>query len=154
MGTRAERTNPGLWDKVKAQITRGAKGGRAGQWSARKAQMAVQEYKRRGGGYVGGKRTDNSLVEWTEEDWGTRSDRNSTDTGERYLPREARDALTPEQYDRTTRKKRADTRAGRQFSKQPRAIARKVAAHRHKAGDGRSREPARAGRGERAKARK
>lgn len=145
MGTRAQRTRPDLWEKVKAEITRGGKGGRAGQWSARKAQMAVQEYKRRGGRYVGGKRADNGLVEWTEEDWGTKSGRSSTETGERYLPRKAREALSPEEYRRTTRKKRADTRAGHQLSKQPRAIAEKVAPYRHRAAHARAqpRGPAR-----------
>jgi hypothetical protein len=29
------------------------KGGKAGQWSARKAQLAVQAYKKAGGGYGG-----------------------------------------------------------------------------------------------------
>lgn len=36
-----------LFNKIKA----GSKGGRAGQWSARKAQMLAREYKKRGGGY-------------------------------------------------------------------------------------------------------
>lgn len=36
-----------LFEKIKA----GSKGGRAGQWSARKAQMLAREYKAKGGGY-------------------------------------------------------------------------------------------------------
>ena len=36
-----------LFNKIKA----GSKGGRAGQWSARKAQMLVKEYEANGGGY-------------------------------------------------------------------------------------------------------
>jgi hypothetical protein len=36
-----------LFNKIKA----GSKGGRAGQWSGRKAQMLAREYKKRGGGY-------------------------------------------------------------------------------------------------------
>ncbi len=36
-----------LFNKIKA----GTKGGRAGQWSARKAQMLAKEYKKKGGGY-------------------------------------------------------------------------------------------------------
>ena len=32
-------------------IKRGGKGGRPGQWSARKAQMLAKQYKARGGGY-------------------------------------------------------------------------------------------------------
>lgn len=36
-----------LFEKIKA----GSKGGKAGQWSARKAQMLAKEYKDAGGGY-------------------------------------------------------------------------------------------------------
>ena len=50
-----------------------------------KAQLAVQEYKRRGGGYEGAKTKDNHLRHWQEEEWGTKSGRRSRDTGERYL---------------------------------------------------------------------
>ena len=55
MSETAEKTDPALWEKVKEEITAGAKGGKKGQWSARKAQMAVAEYKKRGGGYAGEK---------------------------------------------------------------------------------------------------
>ncbi len=37
-----------LFNKIKA----GTKGGKAGQWSARKAQMLAKEYKAKGGGYT------------------------------------------------------------------------------------------------------
>ena len=53
MAKTAEKTDPALWERVKAEITAGDKGGDAGEWSARKAQMAVQAYKKRGGGYKG-----------------------------------------------------------------------------------------------------
>jgi len=43
MGETSKKTDPELWEKVKEDVTAGDKGGRAGQWSARKAQMAVQE---------------------------------------------------------------------------------------------------------------
>ncbi len=99
MAGTARRTDPELWETVKAEVTAGEKGGHAGQWSARKAQFAVQEYKRRGGGYEGGKKKDNSLKQWTEEDWGTKSGKKSTDTGERYLPKEARESLSKQEYD-------------------------------------------------------
>lgn len=36
-----------LFNKIKA----GDKGGKAGQWSARKAQMLAKQYKENGGGY-------------------------------------------------------------------------------------------------------
>jgi hypothetical protein len=130
MAGTARRTDPELWEAVKAEVTAGEKGGHAGQWSARKAQFAVQEYKRRGGGYEGGKTKDNSLKQWTEEDWGTKSGKKSTDTGERYLPKEARESLSKQEYDRTTAKKRKDTRKGKQFSSQPEDVAKKTAKHR------------------------
>jgi hypothetical protein len=128
----AEKSDPKLWEKVKRQVTAGEKGGRKGQWSARKAQLAVQEYKRQGGGYEGGKSKDNTLAAWTKQEWGTRSGRKSTDTGERYLPRKARKALSDEEYRRTSAKKRADTRKGKQFSKQPTDVAEKTARYRGK----------------------
>ena len=126
----SKKTDPELWEKVKEDVTAGDKGGRPGQWSARKAQMAVQEYKNEGGEYIGAKSEDNSLVKWTEEDWDTKSGKKSTDTGERYLPKDARKALSPAEYAETTAKKRRDTAAGRQFSRQPGPIARKTAAYR------------------------
>jgi hypothetical protein len=130
MAATAKRTDPKLWERVKAKITRGSKGGDPGEWSARKAQLAVAEYKRAGGGYRGRKGADNHLVQWQREDWGTKSGRTSRATGERYLPKRARERLTDEEYRRTTAKKRADSRKGRQFSKQPREVARKAAAAR------------------------
>jgi hypothetical protein len=130
MARTAEKSDPKLWGKVKRQVTAGDKGGHKGQWSARKAQLAVQEYKRQGGGYKGGKSKDNALERWTEEEWGTRSGRKSTDTGERYLPKKARKALSEKEYARTTAKKRADTKKGKQFSKQPRDIAKRTARFR------------------------
>ena len=126
MSTTAKRTDPKLWDKVKAEVTAGEKGGSAGEWSARKAQLAVAEYKKRGGGYEGKKDPHNSLHEWTEEDWGTKSGKKSGDTHERYLPKEAREHLSDEEYKRTTAKKRADTKQGKQFSSQPKDVAKKV----------------------------
>lgn len=130
MSETATKSDPALWEKVKAEVTAGAKGGRKGQWSARKAQLAVAEYKKRGGEYEGSKDPHNALHEWTEEDWGTKSGKESARTGERYLPRKARDALSDEDYARTTAKKRADTRKRRQFSAQPDDVAEKTATYR------------------------
>ncbi len=53
MGKTAKRSDPELWEAVKAEVTRGAKGGRPGEWSARKAQLAAHLYKARGGRYDG-----------------------------------------------------------------------------------------------------
>lgn len=51
----------------------GSKGGKPGQWSARKAQLVAQEYEKSGGGYSGKKNEEQkSLEKWGEEKWGTR----------------------------------------------------------------------------------
>ena len=44
-------TKPGLRKSIFNRIKAGSKGGDAGQWSARKAQMMAKEYKAKGGGY-------------------------------------------------------------------------------------------------------
>ena len=75
-----------------------------------------------------------SLDKWTKEDWGTKSGKNSTQgknaTGERYLPRKAREALSDKEYARSTAKKRAAMRKGKQHSKQPKGVAEKTAKYR------------------------
>jgi len=128
--TSAFRTDPELWEEVKAEVTRGSRGGLPGQWSARKAQMAVALYQDRGGGYVGPKSPRNALAKWTREQWRTKSGRPSLETGERYLPAAAIAALTPAEYAATTRAKRAGMRKGEQFVPQPERIAKKVKRYR------------------------
>ena len=44
-------TKPGMRKQIFNRIKAGGKGGRPGQWSARKAQMLAKEYKKQGGGY-------------------------------------------------------------------------------------------------------
>ncbi len=126
MAATAEKTDPALWERVKQEVTDGDKGGEPGQWSARKAQLAVSRYKAAGGKYKGKKAADNHLAQWTHEDWGTKSGKESGQTGERYLPKTARDSLTDAEYKRTTAKKRADTAKGKQFSAQPKDVAHKT----------------------------
>jgi len=75
-------------------------------------------------------KSQKSLRNWEKQDWGTKSGKKSSETGERYLPKAARDALTPAEYAATTRKKREDTRKGKQHSKQPKKIARKTRTYR------------------------
>ena len=71
-----------------------------------------------------------SLKDWGDQDWGTKSGKPSSKTGERYLPKKARDALSSAEYAATTRKKREDTKKGKQFSAQPKKIAKKTAKYR------------------------
>ena len=131
MSATAEKTDPDLWDRVKHEITQSDKGGRPGVWSARKAQMSVQEYKRQGGGFVGEKPdADNHLLQWEKEDWGTKSGEESLKTGERYLPRRARETLSDEDYARTTEAKREGLAKGEGHTAQPKDVAGKAALHR------------------------
>lgn len=129
------RTDEAKWKRIVAAVKAGGKGGKPGQWSARKAQMATQRYKSSGGGYSGPKtKAQQSLSKWTKEDWGTKSGKPSTQgpkaTGERYLPKKARQALTSSEYAATTKAKREGTKAGKQFVKQPKTIAKKTARYR------------------------
>lgn len=121
------RTNEILWEKVKNEImAKETAGTKAGQWSARKAQMAVLEYKKQGGGYTGVKSSSNPLVKWTKQDWRTKSGGKSSETGERYLPAKAIEALSSAQYKRTSAAKKKGMKAGEQFVKQPEDIAELV----------------------------
>jgi len=113
-------TKPNLRATILASVKAGTEGGKAGQWSARKAQIVAQRYKKAGGGYTGPKTSkQKSLSKWTAEKWTTKSGKPSTQgpkaTGERYLPKKAIQFLTPAQYAATSRKKRAGTKAGKQF---------------------------------------
>ncbi len=129
------RTDEAKWKRIVASVKAGGKGGDPGQWSARKAQLATQQYKKSGGGYSGPKtKAQKSLSKWTDEKWGTKSGKPSTQgpkaTGERYLPKKAREALTSSEYAATTKAKREGKAKGQQFVKQPKAIAKKTARYR------------------------
>ena len=129
------RSDEPKWTRIVASVKAGTKGGNAGQWSARKAQLATQRYKKSGGSYSGPKtEAQKSLSKWTKEDWGTKSGKPSTQgakaTGERYLPKKARQALTSSEYAATTKAKREGTKAGKQFVKQPKSVAKKTARFR------------------------
>ncbi len=80
------------------------------------------------------KKPQKSLKKWSDEKWGTKSGKPSTQgskaTGERYLPKKARDALSPAEYAATSKAKREGTRKGKQFVAQPKKIAKKTARYR------------------------
>ena len=121
------RTNEKLWEQAKAQ----AKAKMGGKHSARAMQLAGKIYKDKGGAYTGEKTSaQKSLSKWGKEDWGTKSGKPSGKTGERYLPKKARDALSPAEYAATTRAKREGTAKGKQFVAQPKRIAKKTAKFR------------------------
>ena len=121
------RTNETLWERSKAE----AKSKMGGKHSARAMQLAGKIYRDKGGGYTGSKTSaQKSMSKWTKEDWGTKSGKPSSKTGERYLPKKARASLTASEYASTTRAKRAGSRQGKQFVPQPKKIAQKTARFR------------------------
>jgi len=71
-----------------------------------------------------------SLKNWGDQKWRTKSGKKSSDTGERYLPEAAIKSLSSAEYAATTRAKRAGKKAGKQFVKQPKGIAVKTARFR------------------------
>lgn len=71
-----------------------------------------------------------SLKDWSKQKWRTKSGKPSSQTGERYLPEAAIKSLSAAEYAATTKVKRKGTAAGKQFVKQPKAIAKKTASYR------------------------
>lgn len=111
-------TKPELRENIKRRIMAGSKGGKPGQWSARKAQLVAQAYEKAGGGYRGKKSgKQRSLSKWTKEDWTTSDGKPAIRKGgtTRYLPKKAWSELTPAEKAATNRKKREGSKKGRQF---------------------------------------
>ena len=75
-------------------------------------------------------KSQKSLKSWTKQKWRTKSGKPSSKTGERDLPTSAIKSLSSSEYAATTRKKREDTKKGKQFSKQPKTIAKKTKSYR------------------------
>ena len=71
-----------------------------------------------------------SLKDWGNQKWRTKSGKKSSETGERYLPEAAIKSLSPSEYAATTKAKRAGKAAGKQFVAQPKKIAAKTANYR------------------------
>jgi hypothetical protein len=76
------------------------------------------------------KKSQKSLRAWTKQKWRTKSGKPSTQgskaTGERYLPEKAIKNLSAEEYAATSRAKKKGTKAGKQFVKQPKRVAKKT----------------------------
>lgn len=114
----AKRDNPELWEYCKKEAVDKMNG----KFSARAMQYAVKLYKERGGGYLGPKTAQNSLVKWTKERW----DYVGEEKHSRYLPKKARENLTPGEKSATSKAKNIGTKAGKQWVKQPETIAKKT----------------------------
>ena len=130
MSSKVERSDPQLWEReARPHAQRQGRQARPVVGTQSPAcGSGVQAARRR---YTGRKPKDTSLEQWTEEEWGTKSGRKSLESGERYLPKRAREALSDEEYRATSDKKRRDLERGRQHSRQPLRIAEKTARHRH-----------------------
>ena len=102
-----KRSNEKLWQNIKNKWIRSGKAGAPGKISARKMQLAVQEYKKRGGRYIGGSKTKTSLHKWTRENWGYLGRHRKS----RYLPEKVRKSLTSRE------KKIENQRKGSRFGK-------------------------------------
>lgn len=76
-------------------------------------------------------KSQQSLRKWTKQKWRTKSGKKSSETGERYLPEKAIKALSSKEYAATSRAKREGSKKGKQFVKQPKSIAKKVAKYRN-----------------------
>lgn len=111
-------TKPDLRARIEERVKRGSKGGRPGQWSARKAQLVTQEYEKAGGGYKGPRdASQKHLKEWGDERWSTRDHKPAKrgKTMARYLPEKAWKELTPAERKATDARKRKASRKGKQF---------------------------------------
>ena len=79
-------------------------------------------------------KSQKSLKSWTKQKRRTKSGKPSTQgskaTGERYLPSKAIKSMSSSEYAATTKKKRQDTAKGKQFSKQPKRVAKKTKSYR------------------------
>lgn len=135
----AKKSNPGLWKRIVARVKAGTKGGDPGEWSGRKAQLAVQQYKKSGGGYSGPKK-ETSLSKWTKQEW-TTSDGKPSEGKKRYLPKAAWAALSAAEKAATNRAKAQGNKSGKQFVNQPEKIASKVKPFRKMQNGGAVAEP-------------
>jgi len=125
----ATKTKPALWKRIVSSVKSGTSGGKKGQWSARKAQIATARYKKSGGGYRGKKSASNSLTKWSKQKWDYVSKSDSKKPKKkrgRYLPESVRKSLTKSQKATTNKRKRAASAKGKQKAKYSKSIAKKV----------------------------
>jgi len=134
-------TKPELRKKIYDKIKRGSKGGDAGEWSARKAQLLAKEYEKQGGGYrksLGDEQK--SLKKWSAQDWMTsgtfenkkkgKNKEVKSEGSKRYLPKKAWEALSESEKKKTNKSKSKGNKEGKQFVAQPKDIAKKTSKYR------------------------
>lgn len=124
-------TKPDLRRRLKEDLKQSDKGGKPGQWSARKSQMLVQEYEKHGGGYKNDDKDEaaQSLEEWTEQNWQTLDGdqaRGSRMT-KRYLPEAVWNNLSQAEKEEAERTKEQGSQSGEQYVDWTPAIKRAMA---------------------------
>ncbi|QNF34685.1 hypothetical protein HUW51_18850 [Adhaeribacter swui] len=111
-------TKPELREKIKEELKQSDKGGKKGQWSARKSQLLAKEYEEQGGGYKGPKdEKSKELDQWTQEDWQTKEGdvkARKKDKTSRYLPKEVWEKLSPEEKKQAEQTKAKGSKKGEQ----------------------------------------
>lgn len=121
-------TKPELREKIKEELLHSDKGGKVGQWSARKSQLLVKEYERQGGGYTGKKdEKAHSLEEWTKQKWQTQggdTQARQKDKTSRYLPKEVWNKLSPAEKKEAEQTKVTGSKKGGQHITYTKAISK------------------------------
>lgn len=138
-GKGADRyTGPELRTKLKDQIQEGDKGGKPGQWSARKSQLLVNEYEKQGGGYTTDKRDESQkhLEQWQDEEWMTADGKPAErdDVMHRYLPKEAWEKMSAKERKEADAEKVENSKGDTQYVANTAAAkeARKEVSEEHK----------------------
>ncbi len=103
-------TKPDLRETLKEEIKQSDKGGKKGQWSARKSQLLVQEYEKQEGGYKDQKKDKaaRSLEEWSDQNWQTdegKANARQKRKTKRYLPEEVWNQLSDKEKKEAERSK-------------------------------------------------
>lgn len=125
-------TKPDLREQIKEDIKQSDKGGKPGQWSARKSQLLVQEYEKQGGGYRQDEKDEaaQSLEAWTEQNWQTlEGEGEAREQGitKRYLPEAVWERLSDAEKREAERTKESGSQSGEQYVGWTPAIKRAMA---------------------------
>lgn len=128
-------TDPQLRENLKEKIKADSKGGKEGQWSARKSQLLKKEYEARGGDYLHkGKLSpaQKSLKKWTQQAWQTQNGEKAQKENKttRYLPKKVWNKLSVEEKRATIQTKEEHSQKGEQYVKNPPSVRKKIKAEK------------------------
>jgi hypothetical protein len=123
-------THPHLRQELKEKIKASSKGGKEGQWSARKSQLLKKEYEAAGGDYKHKDKLTSSqrnLKKWTSENWQTEKGDKAQqgDSTQRYLPKKVWNRLTETEKKETNKLKREASKKGQQYVSNPSSVKKK-----------------------------